>query len=73
MTCSLEGQLEERKQTRTNRQVQHADQNVGTCNFHDFKCMQALIGVYVVDQADEERAVKFPNLTTPHTLKALQA
>ena len=24
-------------------------------------------------QADEERAEKYPNLTTPHTLKALQA
>ena len=27
----------------------------------------------VIGQADEERAEKYPNLTTPHTLKALQA
>ena len=29
--------------------------------------------LYAEMQADEERAAKYPNLTTPHTLKALQA
>lgn len=34
-----------------------------------YKLTEALFG----DQADEERAAKYPNLTSPHTLKALQA